>query len=174
MIHVVFGFFNNKEQQKQKVITAEDNSSYNSYTDEYRRLEQQRQDSESIWEERTYQLSAGGLSLTFAVFSFLINKDGFNKSFEWPMAVIWSIYTLCLVFNYISHRVSISNFSKYIAMLEGDRNGNKVYDERVLAERYNTGDKLINFLNSSTEISLITNIIFTVVYSFYIFVNFKS
>ena len=164
MRYFIFGFYNDKDKQKQKKITEEDNSSYDSYREEQNRLEQLRQDSETIWENRTYQLSAGGLSLTFAVFSFLMNKGGANISFEWPMAVIWGIYTFCLVVNYISHRVSILNFSKYIEMLIDDRNGNEIYDERVLTERYKCGDKLVSILNSSTEFLLVANIIFTVVY----------
>lgn len=169
MIHFVFGFYNDKEKQNQKEITEEDKSSYDSYIDEQKRLEILRQDSETIWEERTYQLSAGGLSLTFAIFSFLMNRGGDKVCFEWPMAVIWGIYTCCLVANYISHRVSISNFSKYIAMLAEERKGNKDYDERVLAERYKCGDKLVRFINSLTECLLVVNIIFTVIYSIYYF-----
>lgn len=164
MIHFVFGFYKKNDKQRQKETAEEDKCSYDSYMDEYKRLEQQRQDSEAIWEKRTYQLSAGGLSLTFAIFSFMMNKEPDIICFEWPMMVIWGVYTYCLVANYISHRVSISNFSKYIAMLDEDRNGSKVYDERVLTERYVCGDKLVRFLNSSTEFLLIVNIIFTVIY----------
>ena len=166
MIHIVFGLYNDKERHKQKEIT-EDKMSYESYKDEHDRLEKMRQDSETIWEKRTYQLSAGGLSLTFAVFSFMMNMDHDNISFEWPMVVIWGLYTYCLVANYISHRVAISNFSRYITMLDEERNGNKVYNERVLKERYDCGDKLVCFLNSSTEWLLVANIIFTVIYSIY-------
>ena len=169
MIHFVFGLYNDKEKQNQKEITEKDNSSYDSYRDEQERLEKLRQDSETIWEERTYQLSAGGLSLTFAIFSFLMSNEGGKISFEWPMAVIWGTYTCCLVANYISHRVSISNFSKYIEMLEEERNGNIDYDEIVLAERYKCGDKLVRFINSLTECLLVVNIFFTVIYSIYYF-----
>lgn len=168
MIHFVFGFLNDKDNQKQKELT-EESSSYESYIKEHDRLEQLRQDSETIWEERTYQLSAGGLSLTFAIFSFLMNREGDKVCFEWPMAVIWGIYTCCLVANYISHRVSISNFSKYIEMLDEEGKGNIDYDDRVLAERYKSGDKLVRSINSITECLLVVNIIFTVIYSIYYF-----
>ena len=54
-------------------------------------------------------------------------------------------------------------------MLENDRNGNKEYDERVLKERYKSGDKCVKSINFLTELCLILNIIFTVIYSVYYF-----
>lgn len=52
-------------------LTKEDAEAY---ADEHRRLESIIQDSEKIWEDRTFQIAAGGLTLTFTVFSFLISK----------------------------------------------------------------------------------------------------
>lgn len=49
MIHFVFGLYNDKEKHNQKEIT-EESSSYESYIKEHDRLEQLRQDSETIWE----------------------------------------------------------------------------------------------------------------------------
>ena len=50
MIHFVFGLYNDKEKHNQKEIT-EESSSYESYIKEHDRLEQLRQDSETIWEK---------------------------------------------------------------------------------------------------------------------------
>ena len=170
MSYFVFGIFRNRVHKPQKDSMEIDRISYESYMDEYKRLENLREDSENIWEERTYQLSAGGLSLTFAVFSFLIEKAE-NNHFKWPMGVIWSVYTFCLVVNYISHRISISNFSKYIKRLDDDRFSGKDYNERVLIERYQCGDRLVRILNTITEILLIFNVVFTIIYSFFFFCN---
>ena len=98
-----------------------------------------------------------------------MNREGDKVCFEWPMTVIWVTYTCCLVANYISHRVSISNFSEYIEMLDEEGKGNIDYDDRVLAERYKSGDKLVRSINSITECLLVVNIIFTVIYSIYYF-----
>ena len=161
----IFGFYKNKVSQTFKESSELDNKSYK---DEFDRLEKLRDDSENLWEARTYQLAAGGLSLTFAVFSFLMGKSD-KVCFEWPMAVIWGVYTLCILANYISHRVSIRNFENYIKSLNNDSLLGKVYDERVLMERYKSGDKIVKCLNIITEWGLILNVIFTVVYSVFIF-----
>lgn len=163
---IVFGLFkkNVRQEQKQKEALDVDSCSDKSYNKEYDRLEKQREDSENIWEDRTYQLSAGGLSLTFAVFSFLMKQDN-SIRFTWEMGVIWGGYTLCLILNYISHRMSISNFVDYIDMLEDDRNSGKKYDERVLAERYINGSSCLNKINHFTEYLLILNIVVTIIYT---------
>lgn len=166
----VFGLLTKNVQQEQKDSLDVDKGSEDSYKDEYNRLEQQREDSENIWEDRTYQLSAGGLTLTFAIFSFLM-KQGDDIHFTWQMGVIWGIFTLCLVVNYISHRVSISNYVDYIEKLEDERNSGQKYDERVLTERYRCGDNRVNSLNHITEFLLIANIIFTVSYTIWYFYN---
>ena len=50
----VFGLFKDKVQQSQRGSLEADRSSDDSYMDEYKRLENLREDSENIWEERGY------------------------------------------------------------------------------------------------------------------------
>lgn len=142
--------------------------SNDSYIDEHNRLGALKDDSEDLWEERTYQLSAGGLSLTFAVFSFLMSGDN-GMPFHWQMAVIWGGYVFCLVANYISQRISICNFKSLQEQLYLDRQNGVAYDENNLANRNSKSDCLVNMLNRLTEIILVINIIFTIVYTCVLF-----
>lgn len=155
-------------QEKDKEATQElTDNSFDSYKEEYERLEALRDETENIWEERTYQMSVGGLSLTFAVFSFLMSgNDGID--FQWPMAVIWGVYTICLLINYLSHHISRRNFLKLQESLFDDREKGLEYDEKRLLERYEKTDK-VNVLNIITEVLLILNIISTVVYTCILF-----
>ena len=153
-------------------VVEKDNSpecdSNDPYIDEHNRLGALKDESENIWEERTYQLSAGGLSLTFAVFSFLMSGDN-GMSFHWQMAVIWGGYVFCLVANYISQRISIGNFKSLQEQLDKDRQKGVMYDENNLANRNSKSDCLVNMLNRLTEIILVINIIFTIVYTCMLF-----
>ncbi len=142
--------------------------SYDPYVEEHNRLGALKDDSEDLWEERTYQLSAGGLSLTFAVFSFLMSGDN-GMPFHWQMAVIWGGYVFCLVANYISQRISICNFKSLQEQLDKDRQKGVVYDENNLANRNSKSDRLVNILNTLTEIILVIDIIFTIVYTCMLF-----
>ena len=144
--------------------------SFNAYKEEHERLEALRDETENIWEERTYQMSVGGLSLTFAVFSFLMSGyDGID--FQWPMAVIWGVFAFCLVINYSSQHISKCTFLKLQKSLFDDREKGLEYDENRLVERYEKTDIFLNFLNITTEFLLILNIIFTVVYTCILFCN---
>lgn len=145
-----------------------ESDSYNPYIEEHNRLGALKDDSEDLWEERTYQLSAGGLSLTFAVFSFLMSGDN-GMPFHWQMAVIWGGYVFCLVANYISQRISICNFKSLQEQLDIDRQKGVVYDENNLANRNSKSDSLVNILNTLTEITLVIDIIFTIVYTCVLF-----
>lgn len=154
-----------KEKDKAQELTS---NSFDAYKEEHERLEALRDETENIWEERTYQMSAGGLSLTFAVFSFLMSGcDGID--FQWPMAVIWGVYALCLLINYLSQHISKRNFLKLQESLSDDREKGMEYDENRLIERYEKTDKVLNFLNIITEVLLVLNIISTVVYTCILF-----
>lgn len=137
--------------------------SFDAYEKEHNRLGTLRDDAESIWEERTYQIAAGGLSLTFAVFSFLIDRDN-GITFCWQMSVIWAVFATCLVMNYLSQRISVRHFEKLQEELFEDRDKNVPYNEEIMIERNRKSDRLINFLNFITEILLMANIVFTIVY----------
>lgn len=157
------------KQEKEKESAQElQSDSFDAYKEEHARLEALRDEAENIWEDRTYQMSAGGLSLTFAVFSFLMSgKDGMH--FQWPMAVIWGFYTICLLINYLSHHISKHNFLKLQESLFDEREKGLEYDEKRILERYEKTDKVLNVLNIITEVLLILNIVSTVVYTCILF-----
>ena len=144
------------------------NDSYDPYIEEHNRLGALKDDSENIWEERTYQLCAGGLSLTFAVFSFLMGKEN-GIPFHWQMAAIWGGYVFCLVLNYLSHRIAICKFKNLQKQLDSDRLAGVEYDEEKLAKRNEESDCLINIMNIITEVVLIVDIIFTIIYTSILF-----
>lgn len=156
-------------QEKGKEATQElTGDSFDAYKEEYERLEALRDEAENIWEDRTYQMAAGGLSLTFAVFSFLMSGYG-GIDFQWPMAVIWGVYTICLLINYMSQHISKNNFLKLQESLSDDREKHLEYNENRLIVRYEKTDKVLNVLNITTEVLLILNIISTVIYTCILF-----
>lgn len=165
MRHYRIEFLFNRVVEKDKSPECDSNDPY---IEEHNRLGALKDDSEDLWEERTYQLSAGGLSLTFAVFSFLMSGDN-GMPFHWQMAVIWGGYVFCLVANYISQRISICNFKSLQEQLYLDRQNGVAYDENNLANRNSKSDCLVNMLNRLTEIILVINIIFTIVYTCVLF-----
>ena len=131
------------------------------YFKEHDRLEAIISDSESIWEARTFQIAAGGLSLTFAAFSFLAGK-GFR--FDWQIALIWGLFVFCIVLNYVSHRISIKNARKMQAYLADRRKKSLIYDESSTEIIYQMQDIVVNVINIIVEFFLIADVIYTIVY----------
>lgn len=125
--------------------------------EEYNRIESIRSDSEKIWEERTYQIAAGGLSLTFAIYSYLGSKYGLE--FDWTIGVIWSLYAICIVLNYVSHLVTATHCLKIQNALNSG-----VIDERQKNSLYRKAEKF-RWFNYIVAILLTIDIVLTIVYS---------
>lgn len=157
-------------EQDQGLDDAAKEDSFDAYKEEHNRLESLRDESESLWEDRTYQLATGGLSLTFAVFSFLMSGEN-AKSFEWPMAVIWSGFAFCLVVNYLSQRCAAKHFVKLQEELYNDRNKGLGFSEERQIKRDEKYDKSVNFFNVLTEIVLVLDIVITVIYTCCLFIK---
>jgi hypothetical protein len=156
-------------EQEQELDDAAKGDSFDAYKEEHNRLETLRNESESLWEDRTYQMAAGGLSLTFAIFSFLMSGEN-AKSFAWPMAFIWFGYAFCLVVNYLSQRCAAKHFVKLQEELYNDRSKGLEYSEQRQIKRDEKYDKSVNFFNILTEIVLVLDIVFTVIYTCYLFI----
>lgn len=152
-----------QEMQRHNTDSKLTDDSFDAYEKEHNRLGALKDDAENIWEERTYQIAAGGLSLTFAVFSFLMGRDN-GIAFSWQMLVIWAVFAACLVMNYLSQRVSVRHFEKLQKDLYEDREKNVQYNEKVMIERCQKSDRFINFMNFITELLLIADIVFTIIY----------
>lgn len=155
---------------RQSKSSRKDEEFFAAYKDEINRLGALKDATEDIWEDRTYQMAAGGLSLTFAVFSFLMGKDN-GIPFSWPMAVIWGGFVFCLVANYLSQHIAKNNFIKLQDELFDDREKQLPYDEKKLIERNRRYDQRMNLLNIITEVVLVADIIGTIVFCIILFCN---
>jgi len=132
------------------------------YIKEHERLEAIVSDSEDIWEERTYQIAAGGLSITFTIFCYLASK---NIPFDWQMILIWGLYAAALLLNYISHRVSVNDARKMQAFLKQCRESGEPYNETALNEKYKKQGRLLTVINWIVGLTLVGAVIYTIIYT---------
>lgn len=145
-------------------MNKDKDSSYNAYVQEHNRLDNLIVESQKIWEDRTYQISAGGLTVSFAVFSFL---SDLQVGFDWQMGVITGIYALCLLINYISHRVAIKTFVQLQKMIANYRMRMDEYSEEIINNTYRTKNKKLKAFNIITQCLLIPNVLYTIIFTFY-------
>ena len=136
---------------------------FEAYKEEHERLEKRIERSEDIWEDRTFQIAAGGLTLTFAVFSYLNDKEGLD--FDWQVGLIWGIFALCILLNYVSHRVAVHTLRDAQNYLFSRREENKPYQERALGERYAKQDRLMKWINGITLALLVGDVVYTLIYT---------
>lgn len=132
------------------------------YIKEHERLEAIVSDSEDIWEERTYQIAAGGLSITFTIFCYLASK---KVPFDWQMILIWGLYAAALLLNYISHRISVNDARKMQAFLKQCRESGEPYNETALNEKYKKQGRLLTVINWIVGLTLVGAVIYTIIYT---------
>lgn len=132
------------------------------YLKEHERLEAIISDSEDIWEERTYQIAAGGLSITFAIFSYLSGRD---IKLDWQMILIWSLYAFALLLNYASHRISIHDARKMQGFMKKRRDKGLPYDEDEMNKAYSKQGWLTILINWIVGLTLAGAVIYTIVYT---------
>ena len=145
-------------------MSKDKDGSYNAYVQEHNRLDNLIVESEKIWEDRTYQISAGGLTVSFAVFSLLSDHQ---VGFDWQMGVITGIYAFCLLINYISHRVAINTFMQLQKVIYDYRMRMDEYSEEIINEIYKTKNKKLKAFNIITQCLLIPNVLYTIVFTFF-------
>lgn len=132
------------------------------YLKEHERLEAIISDSEDIWEERTYQIAAGGLSITFAIFSYLSGK---GLPLDWQMVLIWILYAFALLLNYVSHRISINDARKMQSLMKKRRDKGLPYNEEEMNKAYSKQGWLTILINWVVGLSLVGAVIYTIVYT---------
>lgn len=139
-----------------------ENQDTEAFIEEHKRLESIISDSENIWEEHTYQIAAGGLSITFAIFTYLTSH---GVKFNWQMVVIWSLFAVSLILNYISHRISIRVARNHQRMFTDWRKDNKPFDEDIINTIYRKEDRVTNILNFIVVLFLCSAIIYTIIFT---------
>ncbi len=132
------------------------------YIKEHERLEAIVSDSEDIWEERTYQIAAGGLSITFTIFCYLASK---KVPFDWQIILIWGLYVAVLLLNYVSHRISICDARKMQAFLKRCREDGEPYNETAINEKYQKQGRLLTVLNWVVGVMLAGAVVYTIIYT---------
>lgn len=157
-------------KQEEKKIKPIDETSSRLYTEEHHRLEEIVRESEKIWEDRTFGIAAGGLSLSFALFSFLVSQ-GVIQRITVGMLLIWFGYVACLSLNYWIHHKTINDCLQLQQDLSADRNQGLPYDASRLSTHYEKANKQMKRINCITEVLLFVSVIATLLYTFFSSIN---
>lgn len=142
--------------------TAPQDIDVESYREEHMRLEGIIGDSENTWEDRSFQIAAGGLTLTFTVFSFCSTQ---GVDFDWQIYLIWGLFAFCLLLNYTSHWYSIYANRQLQDDLAEMRKSKQPYSEEAIMKLYKTPTVVLNCMNRTVHILLVADVIYSVIYT---------
>ena len=105
-------------------------------------------EADNTWDERIYQIAAGGLSLCLASFSFLAGiKDNFVM--DWKPCTIMAVYAFVILLNFISQRMSTSCVRQLVEELRKKLKDGKAFvsdDVQRLYDKKSFGLVVINWI----------------------------
>ena len=112
------------------------------YQRELDKLDEVFRSSEQRWEERVYQIAAGGLSLCFAAFSFLAGTvDGFTVN--WVACTIMAVYALVILINFLSQRLSVHNAKELKEYINDLMKENEAYNAVNLKKTFDEKNRRV-------------------------------
>ncbi len=140
------------------------NETDNEYYDrEFNRLEDIRSESETLKENRTFDIASGGLALSIGIFTYLSTND----RLEHKWIIISSMICLCLaiIVNYLSHYVSIGAMERNIDIVNALKTFRVPYNNDFLGMLYVTPRNTISFLNGIVLFLTIIGVVLIALYS---------
>ena len=131
------------------------------YQRELDKLDDVFRSSEQRWEERVYQIAAGGLSLCFAAFSFLAGTvEGFTVN--WMACTIMVVYALVILINFLSQRLSVHNAKELKEYINDLMKENEAYNAVNLKKTYDEKNRRVIIVYWLESILLIADVACTV------------
>lgn len=79
---------------------------YNLLKGEFNSKQDTVDESSTMIENRTFEISSGGLVLSLTVLSFLDTHNRLPEGWSWMSIAIWICFTICIILHYWSHYVS--------------------------------------------------------------------
>lgn len=119
--------------------------------------------------ERTYSLSAGGLALSFTIFSFLVGEN--KSALDWQAPVIWGMYLLCIILDTLSIITAKRKAEKLEKMFREKANQGEQMSEIEVNKVIDKENRLINRFNMIVFVLLLLTLIWTFVYSYLLLIK---
>ena len=131
------------------------------YLCEFSKLNNVFREADNTWDDRIYQIAAGGLSLCLASFSFLAGiKDDFVL--DWKPCAIMAVYAFVILLNFISQRLSTRCVRQLVEDLRNYMNEGKEFVSEEIQELYDKRSSGLVLINWIEGILLIADVACTV------------
>lgn len=139
-------------KSKGKILSEDDREAY---LREFSNLNSVYREADNTWDDRIYQIAAGGLSLCLASFSFLAGiKDNFVL--DWKPCTIMAVYAFVILLNFVSQRMSTSCVRQLVEELRKKMKKGKAFDSndvQALYDKKSLSLVVINWIESALLIA---------------------
>ena len=156
-------------QAKESPNTNEDYEKFNEQLD---RLDETIGASEDLIESRTFEIAAGGLTISLTILSLLRDTEYFPENGMILTCIIWGIFTLSILLHYFSQFAAKRSSEKVSAIIHKKIKNREKYDSDELNMIQNQKIRIVCILNKITPFLLSLGIILLISFTCYCF--FKS
>ena len=146
-----------------------ENQDYNMFNEHLDRIDATINDSEKLIESRTYERGAGALVVSLTILSLLRDTEHFPEWGMIPTAIIWCLFTLCIILHYWSQFISKHSAEKMSEIIHLKIRQNEKYDDMELNTIQKKIFKKVSILNKIIPRILILGIIALMAFTIYCF-----
>lgn len=157
---------NKTEINREVLPEKQDNKMFNEHLD---RMDATINDSEKLIESRTYEIGAGALVASLTILSLLRDTEHFPEWGMIPTAIIWCLFTLCIILHYWSQFISKHSAEKMSEIIHLKIRQNEKYDDIELNTIQKKIFKKVSILNKIIPRMLILGIIALIAFTIYCF-----
>ena len=145
------------------------NQDYKMFNEHLDRMDATINDSEKLIESRTYEIGAGSLVVSLTVLSLLRDTEHFPAWGMIPTAIIWCLFTLCIILHYWSQFISKHSAEKMSEIIHQKIRQNEKYDDEKLNTIQKRIFKTVSIINKIIPRMLIFGIIVLMAFTIYCF-----
>ena len=153
-------------QVKESPNTNEDYEKFNEQLD---RLDETIGASEDLIESRTFEIAAGGLTISLTILSLLRDTEYFPENGMILTCIIWGIFTLSILLHYFSQFAAKRSSEEVSAIIHKKIKNREKYDSDELNMIQNQKIRIVSILNKITPFLLSLGIILLISFTCYCF-----
>lgn len=144
---------------------------YEKFNEQLDRLDETIGASEDLIESRTFEIAAGGLTVSLTILSLLRDTEYFPENGMILTCIIWGIFTLSILLHYYSQFASKRSSEKMSAIIHKKIQNREKYDCDELNKTQNQKIRIVKILNIITPFLLSIGIILLIGFTCYCFIR---
>ena len=146
--------------EEQKQAFKENQAKYDA---EFDRIDAIRKESETLREQRTYDIAIGGLTVSIGIFTYLATHVEKIPA-KWMIIAIMACFGIAVILNFISHILTSKRMVDILVWINNLKAKNKPYDAEEIQKYENTVCKYSAPVNWIVTAFMMAGVMMIVIY----------